>query len=324
MDIVTIGHAVADIILKPVPDNFFQIDAVNIPSISTVTGGDALNTAIDCARLGMQVGYVAKTGTDANGAFLKREVAKEGVDISRVISTDEASTATSIHFLKEDGERHTVVLTGANAELVYEDLDVDYFKQAKVVQYGSANGLAKLDGPGITRLFKECKEAGCMTSMDVTCDLPPEVCYNNVKDVLNYTDIFFPSDYEAEIITGGLTKCEDIEKFFSRFGIKILVIKLGARGVYVTDFKTRRYISTFQVPKVVDVTGCGDSFVAAFLTAIVKGWSMEEAAVFGNAVGSMNCQVLGANMGVKSFEETMAYIKERIDQVPEDLRARFQ
>ena len=110
-----------------------------------------------------------------------------------------------------------------------------------------------------------------MTSMDVTCDLPPEVCYNNVKDVLNYTDIFFPSDYEAEIITGGLTKCEDIEKFFSRFGIKILVIKLGARGVYVTDFKTRRYISTFQVPKVVDVTGCGDSFVAAFLTAIVKG-----------------------------------------------------
>ena len=38
----------------------------------------------------------------------------------------------------------------------------------------------------------------------------------------------------------------------------------------------------------------------------------------------MNCQVLGANLGVKSFEETMAYIKERIDQVPEDLRARFQ
>ena len=30
MDIVTIGHAVADIILKPIPDNFFQIDAVNI------------------------------------------------------------------------------------------------------------------------------------------------------------------------------------------------------------------------------------------------------------------------------------------------------
>ena len=44
MDIVTVGHAVADIILKPVPDNFFQIDAVNIPSISTVTGGDGHNT----------------------------------------------------------------------------------------------------------------------------------------------------------------------------------------------------------------------------------------------------------------------------------------
>ncbi|MBC8570402.1 carbohydrate kinase family protein [Zongyangia hominis] len=324
MDIVTVGHAVADIVLKPIPDDFFQIDAVNIPSIATVTGGDALNTAIDCARLGMQVGYVAKTGTDANGDFVRREVAKEGVDISRVVTTDKAGTACSVHFLKEDGERHTVVLTGANAELNYEDLDLDYFKQAKVVQYGSANGLEKLDGDGITRLFKACKEAGCITSMDVTCDLPPEVCYNNVKDVLHYTDIFFPSDYEAEILTGGLTKCEDIEEFFRPFGIKILVIKLGARGVYVTDFTKRRYISTFNVPKVVDVTGCGDSFVAAFLTGIVKGWSMEECAVLGNAVGSMNCQVLGANLGVRTFDETMDYIRERIDEVPEDLRARFQ
>lgn len=324
MDIITVGHAVTDIILKPIPDDFFQIDAVNIPGISTVTGGDALNTAIDCARLGMKVGYVAKTGTDANGDFLKRELEKEGVDISRVVSTDQAGTATSIHFLKEDGERHTVVMMGANGQLCYEDLDVNYIKQAKVVQYGSANGFEKLDGEGMTRLFKLCKEAGCITSMDVTCDLPPEVCYNNIKDVLNYTDIFFPSDYEAEIITGGLKTCEEVEEFFSHYGLKMLVIKLGARGVYVTDFNTRRYISTFQVPKVIDVTGCGDSFVAAFLTGIVKGWSMEECAILGNAVGSMNCQALGANMGVRSFEETMAYIRERIDQVPEDLRARFQ
>ena len=102
------------------------------------------------------------------------------------------------------------------------------------------------------------------------------------------------------------------------------MVKLGAKGVFVTDFKTRRYLSTFHVDEVLDTTGCGDAFVAAFLTGLSKGWDIWEAAVLGNAVGSMNYQAIGANMGVGTFEETMAYIKERIQEVPEDLRARFQ
>ena len=325
MDIITIGSACNDIVLKPIPNTLLEQSAgVRIPEIVSTTGGDALNTALDCVKLGMSAGLIAKVGDDQYAEVIHEHLEKRGVDHSQVMTDPHAETSLSFVCLEPSGEKHVVHTCGANDELGYDDVDFDYVAKAKFIQYGSANVHKKLDGEGIAKVFRRAKELGLTTSMDVNCNLPPEECYNNIKDALYYTDIFFPSDYEAEIITGGLTKCEDIEKFFSRFGIKILVIKLGARGVYVTDFKTRRYISTFHVPKVVDVTGCGDSFVAAFLTAIVKGWSMEEAAVFGNAVGSMNCQVLGANLGVKSFEETMAYIKERIDQVPEDLRARFQ
>lgn len=325
MDIITIGSACNDIVLKPIPNTLLEQSAgVRIPEIVSTTGGDALNTALDCVKLGMSAGLIAKVGDDQYAEVIHEHLEKRGVDHSQVMTDPHAETSLSFVCLEPSGEKHVVHTCGANDELGYDDVDFDYVAKAKFIQYGSANVHKKLDGEGIAKVFRRAKELGLTTSMDVNCNLPPEECYNNIKDVLNYTDIFFPSDYEAEIITNGLKTCEEYEEFFSHYGLKILVVKLGAKGVFVTDFKTRRYLSTFHVDEVLDTTGCGDAFVAAFLTGLSKGWSIWEAAVLGNAVGSMNCQAIGANMGVGTFEETMAYIKERIQEVPEDLRARFQ
>ena len=199
---------------------------------------------------------------------------------------------------------------GANDELGYDDVDFDYVAKAKFIQYGSANVHKKLDGEGIAKVFRRAKELGLTTSMDVNCNLPPEECYNNIKDALYYTDIFSPATTRRDNYQR-LKNLRGIRGIFGRFGLKVLVVKLGSKGVFITDFTHRRYLSTFQVDQVLDSTGCGDAFVAAFLTALAKGWDIWEAAVLGNAVGSMNCQAIGANMGVGTFEETMAYIRER-------------
>ena len=47
MDIITIGSAVNDMVLKPVPNTLLEKSAgVRIPEIVSTTGGDALNTAL--------------------------------------------------------------------------------------------------------------------------------------------------------------------------------------------------------------------------------------------------------------------------------------
>ena len=276
MDIITIGSACNDIVLKPIPNTLLEQSAgVRIPEIVSTTGGDALNTALDCVKLGMSAGLIAKVGDDQYAEVIHEHLEKRGVDHSQVMTDPHAETSLSFVCLEPSGEKHVVHTCGANDELGYDDVDFDYVAKAKFIQYGSANVHKKLDGEGIAKVFRRAKELGLTTSMDVNCNLPPEECYNNIKDALYYTDIFFPSDYEAEIITNGLKTCEEYEEFFG-------------------------------------------------LTALAKGWDIWEAAVLGNAVGSMNCQAIGANMGVGTFEETMAYIKERIQEVPEDLRARFQ
>ena len=323
VDILTLGMGMVDVAIKPIPSDMFEHDVILFDSATTTTGGDALNCAIDCAKLGVKTGCVCKTGQDIYGRLIRETCDQYGIDISRSKEDPQLPTTMAVLCIGEDGERNGIAHTrGVNKEFTYDDIDLDYVKQAKIVHYGSAGLAPKLDGPDIGRVFQACKEASVTTAMDVCILDHNDVALDYVKYALPYTDFFMPSDNEAAEISGKET-CEEFEEFFKGYGIKNLVVKLGAQGVYVSNLKKHRTIPTFHVDQVKDVTGCGDSFCAAFLSAISWGWSIWEAAVFGNAVGSMNCQTVGATLGVKSREETMAYIKAHIQDVPEDLRARF-
>ena len=72
----------------------------------------------------------------------------------------------------------------------------------------------------------------------------------------------------------------------------------------------RFYAPGFQVP-VKDTTGAGDCFVAGFLDARQRGASWAEAGEFGNAVGALSVQKLGAVTGVVSRAETEAWMSTR-------------
>jgi ribokinase len=60
---------------------------------------------------------------------------------------------------------------------------------------------------------------------------------------------------------------------------------------------------------VVDTTGAGDCFAGAFLAALLRDLSYSEAARFANAVGALTIQQLGAVEGVRSFDETEAWMR---------------
>jgi len=51
-------------------------------------------------------------------------------------------------------------------------------------------------------------------------------------------------------------------------GVKIVAVKLGAKGCYVTNGQEKQTIQPFKVP-VVDTTGAGDAFNAGFLYGLI-------------------------------------------------------
>jgi len=80
-------------------------------------------------------------------------------------------------------------------------------------------------------------------------------------------------------------------------GVKIVAVKLGGKGCYVTDGHEQHLIEPFKV-KVVDTTGAGDAFCAGFLFGLINERSLYECGRLGNFVASRCVMKLGARTGL--------------------------
>lgn len=112
------------------------------------------------------------------------------------------------------------------------------------------------------------------------------------------------------------------------FGAKVLLIKCGAPGMYyrTADRRTIGKISSrvelnpnqwagkegfeksYVPERILSGTGAGDTSIAAFLTAMLKGYSLERALQLSAATGASCVAAYDALSGLKSFEELEAKI----------------
>ena len=206
------------------------------------------------------------------------------------------------------GERRFIHYLGANAAFKKEDVDWDLVHQAKILHVAGSLVMPSFDGEPTAEVLKKAKEKGLTTSLDTVWDATGR-WLELLKPCLSYTDIFLPSIEEAGQISGK-EKAEDIASFFLERGVKIVGLKLGEKGSFVVDKDQSFKVPSYQV-KAVDATGAGDAFVGGFLTGIIKGWSLELTAKFANAVGACCVEAIGATQGIKSFKETLEFMKVR-------------
>jgi sugar/nucleoside kinase (ribokinase family) len=92
-------------------------------------------------------------------------------------------------------------------------------------------------------------------------------------------------------------------------GVREVVIKLGPRGCAIYAANEEIVCPGIAVDAV-DTTGAGDCFVAGFLAARRRGYSLARAGWFANAVGALNVQCIGAVEGVLSEEGVLAWMQK--------------
>ena len=100
---------------------------------------------------------------------------------------------------------------------------------------------------------------------------------------------------------------KDGAKEIISMGCKIVVVKMGERGCYLTDGKEEYEVEAFP-SKAIDTTGAGDAFNAGFLYGYVKGFSLKECGKLGNWVASKNIQRVGARTGLPREEELKVFL----------------
>jgi len=308
IEVVCLGILVVDILCSPIDKVPEPGELISTDEISLSGGGHAHNAAVSLARLGLKVGVLGKVGHDHFGDFLKEDLSREGVDISKIAVSHKLGTSKTMIILTHSEDRRFIHTLGANADFNIDDIDFDYFSQAKVLYVGGYGVLPELDEDSLTRLLKFAKLHSLITVLDVVIPHTEVRWINKCKRALKFTDFFLPNSDEARLITGRVEPREQAKEMLRHNYEMTVVITMGKEGSFVRTKDKIARASTYEV-EVVDPSGGGDAFSAGFIFGVINGWELEETLKLASAMGASAVRKVGTTTGVFTRPEAEKFIK---------------
>ncbi len=261
------------------------------PRLELHCGGVGANCALAIAPWGIKVRLLGCVGQDRFGDHLLDTLRKTGVDVRGVQRSSRSLTGILYINVTRDGQRTFFGSRGANQFMRSPDVPAGSLLSstaAHLVGYSFLNPVPEKIARQILRQFHS---RGKQVSLDVGME-PSKRIPKKILRLLPQVDLLFVSSDEAAILTG---KSNPPESFLQlqRAGAKEIVMKLGKRGCLITDGEILREVPSFAV-RIMDSTGAGDAFTAAFLQARMRGWPKLEAALAANAAGAAAASRVGA------------------------------
>jgi len=248
-------------------------------SSERVLGGSAVNAAMQVKRLGIDVGFVGKTGTDEGAKEVRALLDAQGI-ISDLVGEDATqATSMAVNLIDKNGEFIGVHYGEASKTLAAEDVAVDHalFERCSAIYFG---GTAKQPV-----LFKQCAELfetlhsrGIKIFYDPNRFPAQEVLTDRslLSGQLPFVEGYFPNEEEL-LQAADKTEIDDALEQVLDSGVTFVALKLGAKGCRV---KTKD--DDFTVPgksvEAITTVGAGDCFNATFIAYYLKGSELKECA----------------------------------------------
>lgn len=293
LDVVVAGEVNVDLILREVPP--LELDKEkSAKDMDLILGGSSSITAFNLSRLGARVGFVGVLGRDFFGRFCAERLKWAGVDLTHLRWMPDMKTGITV-WNTRGSRRAGVTYPGTIEMLRATDVPDEYLQKARHLHVGAYFLLRKLHR-GAPALFRRARSLGLTTSLDTNFD-PAETWDSGIRRVLKETDVFFPNEDEALLLTG--QKKVTAAAAALRDLARIVVVKRGARGALIAGPD-----AVFEVPAVrtraIEMTGAGDSFNAGFLAHFVRGAPLEQCAQAGAEAGARAVTRVG---GTAAFEQ---------------------
>ncbi|KGQ65739.1 ribokinase [Gallibacterium anatis 7990] len=267
-----------------------------------VYGGKGANQAVAAARLGAKVDFIACIGEDKIGLEMKQAFQKDGINTESIATIQGETTGIAMIQVTDSGENSIVISAGANAHLTTDI--VDKFKQ-KILDADAL--LMQLETPldAIIYATKIAKQAGKHTVLN------PAPAKALPDELLAQLTMITPNETEAELLTG--VKVVDEQSaaqaaaVFHQKGVAIVLITLGAKGVFISHNALQKIIPGFRV-QAKDTTAAGDTFNGALVTALLEQKSLEEAIQFAHAAAAISVTRFGAQTSIPNRQETLDFL----------------
>ncbi len=273
--------------------------------------GNSSNAAVCAARLGLHSALVANIGGDQNGADCVAELRKQKVDVSFIRKQNDK--ATNYHF---------VLWYEVDRTILVNQIEYDYKfpKISKAPRWIYLSSLAKNSFGYHQELANYLQENPETKLAFQPGTFQMKLGIKKLKDLYTRTEVFVVNVEEAQRILA--TESRDIKSLLAELhahGPKIVLITDGPKGAYMLDGEHFYFMPIYPDPKPpLERTGCGDSFAATFITALIMGKSPLEALVWAPVNPMSVIQYVGAQEGLLS----LADLEWWLARAPEDYKPR--
>jgi len=273
------------------------------------------------ARLGGEVLYVGTVGKDDFGKVISERLEEDGVDLTCLVASENATTGVAFVAYFEDGSRKFLyhIRDAASGVIEPDRLSPAAFREGGFLHInGSALSINPSWQETIYRAIEEATRCGMKVSFDP--NLRPEILgADKVRElcqpVLDTVHIVFPSGEEAAMLTGEENADQAVRVLLQK-GARIVVLKRGVEGCSIYTREESIDVPAFRVEEV-DPTGAGDCFDGAFLVGLLRGLALKECGQFANAVGALAVTQKGPMEGAPFLDEAikLAHLGERAQRL---------
>ena len=291
--VVVVGSSNTDMIVR-VPRLPAPGETVLGGAFSTAPGGKGANQAVAAARLGADVTFVARVGTDTFGQQAVAGFQAEGIDCQFVLQDPDAPSGVALIGVDDGtGENSILVASGANALLSEGDIE-----RAQSAIEGADVLLCQLESPlpTVQAALRLARAAGVITVLN------PAPAQALPDDLLALVDVLTPNETEAAELTGESTP-EDAAPVLLGHGAKSVLVTLGAAGVLLAAADGITHFPGIRVPNVADTTAAGDCFSGALAVALAEGHTLSDGVRFAQRAAALSVTKTGAQPSLPTRTE---------------------
>jgi rfaE bifunctional protein kinase chain/domain len=255
--------------------------------------GGAANVAASVSALGARAILLGVVGDDSFADLFRKILSSYKIQSSHIVVDSNRSTTVKSRIVA-----HSQQVVRIDREVTDEigDSVVDELLQKAKRQISRVDGIIISDyGKGVityrllTELITMANEAGKFIAVD-----PKEVHFKNYRNV----SVITPNHHEAGFVSGRrITSDMILEEvgwdLMDSLNLESLLITLGEKGMTLFEKDRVRTDIPVEAKTVYDVTGAGDTVIAALTVSRLAGATMKEAAFISNVAAGLNVARFG-------------------------------
>ena len=270
-------------------------------------GGKGANQAVALTNLKVSNLLLGKVGNDYPGDYVLSILRKYKINREYIFQSSTGKTGSCSILVSPNGE-NTILGFPAVNRMIQSDFLIRFEHLFELADWLSIS----LEYPLETVLFslKMAKKCGLQTVLDPSplIDLPH-------KDLWPMVDYVLPNQKELKALSGEEEVLQGAA-VMKNWGAGEVIIKQGASGCSFLDQDNLINVPAFPVKSVIDTTGAGDLFNAAFIYGMIHFNSIPKSAQAANLVASYAVQKMGT---CDSYPDRREVDWEQLEKRKEDL-----